>query len=510
VGIVDGSGNAFSENGVALGGYADPSIRIPLVSETSATTIRVPADVSTIQQAIDAIAPGGTILIDPGTHREGICLWKPVALQGTADGVELSPRAGTTLGGAAIARAGAVSLENVVIRGRWEIVADEFALRGSTVRETRGDGIVLVQVGHAGIEDVAFREARGTALFISGATAARIDGCSFAENWYALEARGSTSIEVLDSSFDEQKSVGLFLSEGASAVLEACVLHENTEGIQVAGSAELVLRNSALRGTGHIALHISDDATTTADGCTISDSGGVGVYCSMDATLSLSNSFVTDGSHAGLVLADRAVATVRSSKFVDNAGNGIRVEDSSEISLTQCQIARNGAEPPDILFEFGNRQLMDPVAEQSGLLLLEGSRTYLDRVTVSDNAGAGIYLDSIEDLPGEPVPSDASIRLEDCTISGNYDDGIYAWTSEGIAMAGCTISSNGGWGISIDLLGEHWLSGLTIKRNTVGGLAVWGSSLTRSISRRTPSGSSSSGMPTSRSPTAEFSATTSA
>ena len=49
---------------------------------SSSTIIRVPEDYPTIQQAIDASEPGGTILVAPGTYYERIIIDKPISLIG--------------------------------------------------------------------------------------------------------------------------------------------------------------------------------------------------------------------------------------------------------------------------------------------------------------------------------------------------------------------------------------------------------------------------------------------
>ena len=40
----------------------------------------------TIQNAIDAAMPGDLIMVDPGTYRENLLMWKPVRLQGIGSG----------------------------------------------------------------------------------------------------------------------------------------------------------------------------------------------------------------------------------------------------------------------------------------------------------------------------------------------------------------------------------------------------------------------------------------
>ena len=52
------------------------------VTVSDDTPIRVPDDYLTIQEAIDAAAPGSLILVAEGTYDELVVMWKPVRLQG--------------------------------------------------------------------------------------------------------------------------------------------------------------------------------------------------------------------------------------------------------------------------------------------------------------------------------------------------------------------------------------------------------------------------------------------
>ena len=55
---------------------------LPLPVRAAPGTVRVPQDFLTIQQAIDASASGGTILVAAKTYNENITVWKPLEIKG--------------------------------------------------------------------------------------------------------------------------------------------------------------------------------------------------------------------------------------------------------------------------------------------------------------------------------------------------------------------------------------------------------------------------------------------
>ena len=71
---VEGTPNEMRGNGVDICGYAPPSLRKPLVPQTDRTQLSVPGDYGTVQEAVDAVAPGGIITIAGGTYIGGITL----------------------------------------------------------------------------------------------------------------------------------------------------------------------------------------------------------------------------------------------------------------------------------------------------------------------------------------------------------------------------------------------------------------------------------------------------
>lgn len=79
---VRGTPNEMRGNGADLCGYAPAALRKPRVSQTNRAFLMVPGDFGDLQEAVDAIFPGGTITMASGTYKTGLTLWKPLTLEG--------------------------------------------------------------------------------------------------------------------------------------------------------------------------------------------------------------------------------------------------------------------------------------------------------------------------------------------------------------------------------------------------------------------------------------------
>lgn len=79
---VHGTAQEFRGNGADLCGYAPASLRQPLVPQTTKSQLTVPGDYASLQEAIDAIAPNGVIIIAAGTYEAGLTIEKPLTLWG--------------------------------------------------------------------------------------------------------------------------------------------------------------------------------------------------------------------------------------------------------------------------------------------------------------------------------------------------------------------------------------------------------------------------------------------
>lgn len=80
--LAQGKDNRMDNNGADLCGNLSASLRKPLEPQTEQKQLSFPGPYPTLQRAIDALAPGGTITIAAGEHQGGLTIWKPLTLRG--------------------------------------------------------------------------------------------------------------------------------------------------------------------------------------------------------------------------------------------------------------------------------------------------------------------------------------------------------------------------------------------------------------------------------------------
>lgn len=117
---------------------------------TGAAVLRVPADYSSIQRAIDAANPGDEIWVSEGNYSENIELKSDVALYGGFDGTEIQRTERDFTAHPAIINAAGLDSHVVVMEGITNSRIDGFTITGGGVRlfenSINGGGIYCIDL----------------------------------------------------------------------------------------------------------------------------------------------------------------------------------------------------------------------------------------------------------------------------------------------------------------------------------------------------------------------------
>lgn len=297
-GKVSGTPNAMRGNGADLCGFAPATLRTPLVAQTDKTQITVPTDFQNLQEALDAVAPGGTVLLQNGTYETGLTIWKPVTLRGPAT-LKALPNRQLVL--SVTAEAQSVIIEEI------------------TISQSRGDGLLLY--GQTTLRNAQILDHAD-------------DG---------VEIAGAAVVQFVKGSISGNGDDGLFLSEKAQLILtDSTVSGNGGDGIEARDSTAVKLQNSQishnkLRGldvriAAQLELSNSRIVGNKSDGLVLRDSA----QAQLDAAQILSN-----GAN-GFVATDKAQATLTNSAISGNGSNGMEASGAATVEIRRSALENNG------------------------------------------------------------------------------------------------------------------------------------------------------------------------
>ena len=238
---ISGTPNEMRGNGADLCGYALASLRKSLVPQTGKAQLNVPGDYATVQEAIDALAPDGTITIAPGTYEDGLTIWKSLTLRGAGREqtiLKALPERGLVV---SILPGVDVRLERLGVTGSkldGLNIYGNAALQDCTISGNQDDGIVIRGSSCISLEGNIISRNGGVGVFVVDSAQAEINNNQITDNvgkfGDGIEVRNNGRATIRDNTITGNDRIGVGLWEAAQATItNNMIAHNSSDGISI-------------------------------------------------------------------------------------------------------------------------------------------------------------------------------------------------------------------------------------------------------------------------------------
>jgi len=373
------------------------------------TPVHVAADGSgdypSLEEALAAVPPESTILLDPGTYRlkHKLEIDKTISLRGA--GMDQTIVVGNDA--------------TYVIRFTGP---GKFTLQGITLRYegTPWANVVSVKDGDIDFSDCSF-------------TGGVFDG-NEKKGGAGLITRGNTSGEIADCRSEDNGNVGFNLRDDSVLTLERNTCSNNSwVGIVYwQNSGGLAKENSCLNN-GFNGIAVEGQAQPTLEGNTCQGHTYTGIsFGDNSRGVVRENQIMQNGLH-GIRLGGNASPTLERNIIKDNQANGIRFDDNSRGVVRENQIMQNGLD--GILLKGDAAPTLESNIikdnQKNGIRFDDNSRGVVRENQIMQNGRHGIELGG-----------DAAPILERNIIEDNQENGIAYFGNAGGTARQNEISGN--------------------------------------------------------------------
>jgi len=488
-----------------------------------------PGAYQTISAAIAAARPGAMISVAAGRYEENLRIDKVVSiaaesgpgsvevhaatgpvLQVAAEGAQLSGlRLGTTDGQQVaidVAR-GQVGLDECAVAGNaWTAVLARMqgalALRGCTITNPGGAGVVITSSAQSSMEDTEVRgtgssavvvtergslvmrrcvvhEPKGNGVCVNGNSRAVVEGCEIVaagKPSVVVEGEGSATISRLR--VRDCGNVDLYLTgSGPVTVTDSTFTAAAVQSVHVSGGAQPTLRGCAFTGAGRNGIQISGGSAPRFEHCTVADTP-VGLIVDGGATPRFFSVEITGTQQSAAVFGDGAVAHATGLTANSESGTGVVVRGGSKLELRDADLRVGSTTAVDVSASAQVTMTDSRVSclAGTGVALSGGARAAFTAalvrgggIVVGDGVAATFADCELVDAPadallvgaggtatatrirvrsagrhGVSVEDGGRVSLRECEVTGSVEDGIRLDTRDPVVVSQCVVRGSGG------------------------------------------------------------------
>jgi parallel beta-helix repeat protein len=442
---ITGTLNKLTENGAELCGPVPAVLRQPTQAQTSRMQVHVPNDFKTLQEAVDAIAPGGTVTLGAGTFSGPVSIYKNITIQGTS---------GSVIDGAKkialmiASDAKKILLQNITVRGgltgiRIEAGASEInvELEQVTVTANELDGVQVRSTASITVRKSAFQGNSLNCLGLIGCAALSVGRRDFSDGLANTLAR----LQLIESTVKSNEQSGISLNDETLSVIENSTIEQNKRnGVELSGGAQTQIRNTVI---------VQNDVGVR----------GLGKIKAILSAVKL-NEQQSDGIR---LEGKEAQAEIVSTELQKNKGHGLATQNGAQVIVKESKFLSNG---------------------QWGLSLQEVGKSSFEKIIVTSNALGGLSISSQEGVAilqsevtgnkgtGIQATGTAKLEIKETVIANNEGkgaDGVALFGSVQALLQNNRISSNGRNGVTISDKISAELRNNQINRNVLWGVSTY-------------------------------------
>jgi len=277
-----------------------------------ATTIHVPDDYPTIQEAINAANPGDTILVEANTYFEHIVVNKSVSLIGQDSATTVIDGNGT----------------GTVVK----ITADNVTISSFTIRNggSSGHGIHLYRVSQCNIStNVLSNNKYGIYLehFAHSLAQNLICQNNLTSNDYGIVLEGGTNNTIKNNHITGNSWCGLDVRGSEKNCFEDNYIANNSgDGISLASSDLNVIQLNNITGNGNYGIFIETSTNNSIINNTIMNCGGNGITIIDSNNIFIRDNSIIKSCGDGIYLLTSDNNIIERNLMMDNTGNAVWID----------------------------------------------------------------------------------------------------------------------------------------------------------------------------------------
>jgi len=402
----------------------------------SPSTIYVPDNYSTIQEAINAASPGDTIIVGEGTYYENLVVNVSGIVLRSEMGAEKTIIDGNSTGTVVEISADNVTIEGFTIRGGntgLYIHSSNNTLHENNIVNNNYDGIYLYYSSNNTIYGNNITNNGDDGIFLRGSSSNVISGNNITNNY-----------------------AGIHLYSSSNNTISGSKIANNKRGIYLYYSSSNVISGNNITNNVDAGIDFSDSSNNTIVGNNITNNDGNGIYLYYSSNNTIYGNNIANNYGHGVYLGGSGGCNVSFNIFVND---GLSVDDSFDNFVVEGNLV-NG-KPLVYLEDAANVEVAD-----AGQIIAVNSRN----ITVRN------LEISYTDVAIEFWNTNES-KIENCNLNNNAY-GIVLLYSIGCNVSGNNMVNNSLCGVYLGFSYNNTIVGNNMVNNSLCGIALWDSSNT--------------------------------